>query len=121
MLSAPLLTSQAAADLLLRARACADRGELAEAEQLCQQYLSSAAPDAAVFYLQGLINDARQDVDAAVQFYRKAIYLQPDHEEALLHLAGLLTALGDVAGALRLQQRAQRGRRADADKEHVHD
>jgi len=74
-----------------------------------------------VFYLQGLINDARQDVDAAVQFYRKAIYLQPDHEEALLHLAGLLTALGDVAGALRLQQRAQRGRRADADKEHVHD
>ena len=120
VLPVPMPVLQTRADLLLRAQACADRGELAQAEELCRQYLHNATPDAAVFCLQGLINDARQDVEAAIQLYRKAIYLQPDHQEALLHLAGLLRAQGDVAGALRLQHRAERSRLAAADKEQVH-
>lgn len=95
-------------ELLMQARACADRGELSAADALCQQQLRAAGPNAAAYYLQGLINDARQDMAAALQLYRKAIYLQPDHREALLHLAGLLAAQGDADGAQRLRQRAER-------------
>ncbi|MOA45826.1 hypothetical protein D3C78_1682650 [compost metagenome] len=48
-------------------------------------------------------------LDDAQDFYRKALYLAPQHAEALAHLAALLAARGDRAGALRLQQRANRG------------
>ena len=95
-------------EMLARARACADRGELSEAEALCEQHLRAAGPSADAYYLQGLISDARQDAVSALQLYRKAVYLQPDHRDALLHLSGLLAAQGDIAGALRLQQRAER-------------
>ncbi|MFJ9449685.1 MULTISPECIES: CheR family methyltransferase [unclassified Herbaspirillum] len=98
-------------DLLAQARARADRGELAQAEALCEQ-LNAVSPNADAYHLQGLISDARQDASAAQQLYRKAIYLQPDHREALLHLAALLAAQGDDAGAQRLQERAERARKA---------
>ena len=42
-------------------------------------------------------------------YYRKTLYLEPTHAEALAHLAALLAARGDLAGARRLQQRAGRG------------
>ena len=98
-------------DLLAQARACADRGDLAQAEALCEQ-LNAVGPNADAYHLQGLISDARQDAGAAQQLYRKAIYLQPDHREALLHLAALLAAQGDAAGAQRLQERAERAQKA---------
>lgn len=107
-------------ELLLRARACADRGELAEAGTLCEQHLRAAGPNAGAYYLQGLISDARHDTGAALQLYRKAIYLQPDHREALLHLASLLAAQGDAAGARRLQQRAERAQLIPDDEEQSH-
>ena len=111
-------------DLLVQARACADRGELAQAEALCKQQLHAVGPNADAYHLQGLISDARQDAVAARQLYRKAIYLQPDHREALLHLAALLAAQGDDAGARRLQERAERAvstplKQADEERSHV--
>ena len=45
----------------------------------------------------------------AQDYYRKTLYLEPTHAEALAHLAALLAARGDLAGARRLQQRAGRG------------
>jgi len=107
-------------DLLVRARACADRGELVEAEALCEQHLRAAGSSADAYYLQALINDARQDASAALQLYRKAIYLQPDHRDALLHLSALLAAQGDVAGAQRLQQRAERAQLTQGSEEQPH-
>jgi chemotaxis protein methyltransferase WspC len=118
--TAPAQDAVIASDLLARAHACADRGDLVRAESLCQQHLRNTGPSAAVYYLQGLICDAQQDAGTALQLYRKAIYLQPDHREALLHLAALLAAQGDAAGAERLQQRAQRTRLKSGDKEQSH-
>ncbi|MCF5827386.1 chemotaxis protein CheR, partial [Pseudomonas syringae] len=45
----------------------------------------------------------------AQAFYRKALYLQPQHRESLAQLAALLAAQGDSTGARRLQERAARG------------
>ncbi|WP_293777302.1 CheR family methyltransferase [uncultured Oxalicibacterium sp.] len=103
------------AELMQQALACADRGDLATARSLCQQHEKLAGPSAAGFYLMGLLSDADHDTDNAIRLYRKAVYLEPGHVEALTHLAALLSTQGDHAGALRLQQRAQRA----AEKSHA--
>lgn len=99
---------QSAESILTRAMQYANQGELADATRLCKEYMQQNGPNAAAYYLIGLISDARQDTADAMQHYRKAIYLQPNHYEALTHLAALLAAQGDNAGALLMQQRAQR-------------
>jgi len=46
-------------------------------------------------------------VDAA-EYYRKALYLEPQHHETLVHLAFLLDGQGDKAGAKVMNDRARR-------------
>jgi chemotaxis protein methyltransferase WspC len=106
--------------LLERVRELADRGEFAHAAELCGQVLRQYDPDANAFHLMGLIHDAGGDPAAAQRCYRKALYLQPDHYEALLHLAALLQAQGDAAGARRMRQRAERAEGADKPEESAH-
>ncbi|MFL9927347.1 methyltransferase [Herbaspirillum lusitanum] len=102
-------------ELLTQAMQKADQGDLAAANELCARHAQQYGPSADAFYLMGLISDAGDDAVAAQQLYRKAIYLQPAHQEALTHLAALLRAQGDEAGARLMQQRAERaGERSHA-------
>ncbi|MFJ3260456.1 CheR family methyltransferase [Pseudomonas sp. NPDC086581] len=87
----------------------ANSGQAAEARQRCETLLAEQGPDAEVFYWLGLLADAQGQGSEAQAYYRKALYLQPDHQESLQHLAALLAAQGDAAGARRLQERAARG------------
>jgi chemotaxis protein methyltransferase WspC len=48
------------------------------------------------------------DAPLAVNELRRAIYLEPEHAEALLHLAGLLERVGADDEAARLRRRAER-------------
>ncbi|VVN95678.1 CheR family methyltransferase [Pseudomonas fluorescens] len=105
-----------AATLLANIAALANAGKSAEARAACEQYLRSHEPVAQVFYWLGLLSDVAGSVLEAQGFYRKALYLQPQHPEALMHLAILLASQGDAAGARRLQERAARSERA-ADSE----
>ncbi|MNV71246.1 putative biofilm formation methyltransferase WspC [compost metagenome] len=61
-----------------------------------------------MYYWLGLLSDTEGDAQQALIHYRKALYLEPQHPEALVHLAALLAAQGDDAGARRLQERAAR-------------
>ncbi|WP_175624396.1 MULTISPECIES: CheR family methyltransferase [Oxalobacteraceae] len=106
--ASPSVETPSSDAILARAMQCANQGELIEAARLCKEYMQQNGPNAAAHYLMGLISDARQDTNDAMQHYRKAIYLQPNHYEALTHLAALLAAQGDAAGARLMQQRAQR-------------
>ncbi|ACC74471.1 CheR family methyltransferase [Paraburkholderia phymatum] len=90
------------------ARRHADAGDFDAAERLAHQHALVHGPNVDAFYLLGLIADARGRGDAAADFYRKALYLDPAHYEALTHLAVLLDIGGDRAGAQNLVQRAQR-------------
>jgi chemotaxis protein methyltransferase WspC len=90
------------------ARRLADAGRLDEAERLAQAFVSAQGPNAEAFYLLGLIVDARGRSAEASAFYRKSLYLDPAHYEALAHLAMLLDAAGDKAAARRLMLRAER-------------
>ncbi|PBP89954.1 chemotaxis protein CheR [Pseudomonas congelans] len=112
---APIAKSVAAAGnsdvsaLLDRIAGLANEGKSAEARAACERYLQQHEPVAQVFYWLGLLSEVEGLVPQAQGFYRKALYLQPQHSESLAQLAALLAAQGDTAGARRLQDRAARG------------
>ena len=54
------------------------------------------------------ISEFQQVSVSALDYYRRAIYLEPDHYETLVHLALLLERTGDVAGARTFRRRAER-------------
>jgi chemotaxis protein methyltransferase WspC len=115
--SQPCVAMGDAAALLASIAALADEGKSAEARAACEQYLRSHEPVAQVFYWLGLLSDVAGSVLEAQGFYRKALYLEPQHPEALVHLAALLASKGDAAGARRLQERAARSERtADSER-----
>lgn len=112
----PSATPSDAATLLANIAALANEGKSAEARTACESYLRSHEPVAQVFYWLGLLSDVAGSALEAQGFYRKALYLEPQHPDALMHLAALLQSQGDTAGARRLQARAVRSERA-ADSE----
>jgi chemotaxis protein methyltransferase WspC len=95
-------------DFLVQARRHADAGELGQALAGCQAQLEQAGPSADLFSLMGVIHQARREEAEAVACFRKALYLEPNHDEALLHLMLLYQQKGDEAGAALLRRRLER-------------
>ena len=91
--------------LLANIAGLANEGKSAEAKAACDSYLRSHEPVAQVFYWLGLLSDVAGNVLEAQGFYRKALYLEPQHPEALMHLAALLQAQGDAAAEYTAQLR----------------
>ena len=86
----------------------ADVGRLDEAARACETVLRACPANAQAHYLLGLVRDAAGDTSAAATHYRKALYLEPQHEESLAHLALLLERQGDARAASLLRKRARR-------------
>jgi chemotaxis protein methyltransferase WspC len=91
-----------------QARRLANLGKLDEALKCCEQNLRSQPASAETYHLIGLLHDAAGRVRDAAEHYRKALYLDPRHSEALVHLAVALQKEGDTHGAQRLFERANR-------------
>ena len=98
--------------LLAQIAVLANEGKSTEARAACEQFLQLHDPQAQVFYWLGLLSDVQGQTSQAQGFYRKALYLEPQHSEALAQLAALLASQGDHAGAQRLQERAARNERS---------
>jgi len=86
----------------------ADRGRLGEAAEICEASLRQEGPSARAFHLLGLIRDGAGDQNRADDCYRKALYLEPDHYGALIHLALLKDKGGESKAAKVLKDRARR-------------
>jgi chemotaxis protein methyltransferase WspC len=86
----------------------ANQGRLSEALQRGEEFLRTCGPSVQAYHLMGLVHDATGMQQEAERYYRKALYLDPGHHEALVHLAFLLEKQGDAAGAQRLHRRAKR-------------
>lgn len=112
--SAPEPASVAATQtsLLDTAQTLADGGRFVEAAAACEAHLQAQGPSVRALYLSGLIHGAMGRDAQAEDHLRKALYLDPCHEEALMHLALLLETRGDAAGGRVLRLRAQRCRTA---------
>jgi chemotaxis protein methyltransferase WspC len=96
------------ADLFLKARAMADQGQLSEALELCRTFLDENPVHGDAHFLMGLIHEALDNVEMAEAFFNRAIYLNPEHAEALNHMAFIELQRGNNDGAQRLRQRARR-------------
>jgi chemotaxis protein methyltransferase WspC len=90
------------------ARQLANQGNLSEALKCCERNSRDQPASAEAFYLIGMLHDAAGQVGKAAEHYRKALYLDPQHHEALVHLAVALQKEGDARGAQRLFDRANR-------------
>jgi chemotaxis protein methyltransferase WspC len=93
---------------LKQAQALADAGALPEATDIARTYLKAHPASADAYYLLGVIADARGERSEARGFYKRALYLEPGHGEALTHLAAVLGLEGDHAGSQLLLARAER-------------
>ena len=86
----------------------ANQGRFVEAARICEEHLRQHGPSANAFHLMALVRDATGNQSDASDYYRKALYLDPNHYEALIHLAFLMEKQGNTAGALVLRNRARR-------------
>jgi chemotaxis protein methyltransferase WspC len=86
----------------------ADQGHFAEASRCCEAQLLRQGPSAQVFHVLGLVRDASGNADDAAIYYRKALYLDPGHQDALVHLALLMEKQGLKSEAQTLWNRARR-------------
>jgi chemotaxis protein methyltransferase WspC len=96
-----------ASETLEKARQLADSGRLAEAAAICEEHLREHRDSAYAYYLLGLIREAGGDI-SAVDCYRKALYLDPNHYESLLQMALLSEKNGNPEAARTFRRRAQR-------------
>ena len=103
----PARSADPAADLNEATR-LADQGHFVEAATCCEEHLRRCGPSATAFYLMGLVRDATGNHSEAATYYRKALYLDPNHYDAQIHLALLMEKQGDPAGAQVLRNRARR-------------
>jgi chemotaxis protein methyltransferase WspC len=93
---------------LALARQLGDAGDLETALAACREYLESTPDSAEGYFLLGVLHDALGDFELAARDFRKVLYLDPAHRDALLHLALKREAVGDSSGAALLRARAQR-------------
>jgi chemotaxis protein methyltransferase WspC len=87
----------------------ADAGRLKEAADICEAHLRGNQGCAQAHYLLGVVRESSGE-PGAIDCYRKALYLEPNHYESLLHMALLLHRNGDMARARAFKSRAQRVR-----------
>lgn len=94
--------------VLQTARIAANRGQLNEAIALCEIYLSQNRFSAEAYVLLGEVHQAAGNEEQAEQCFNKAIYLDPNYYEALMHLALIQEHRGELASAAIIRQRIQR-------------
>ncbi len=86
----------------------ADQGEIQTALEHCQHYLEGDRTSAPAYTLLGTLYQAQTDNSLAEKCFQKALYLDPNFDEALIHLALLKEYRGDFTGAKILKQRLQK-------------
>ncbi len=113
-LAAPTLAAPApavapaATTTLAAARRLADSGQLAEARVASENLIRERPSNADAFSLLGVVHLAAGNADAAYDAFGKALYLAPDHIEAISHMIGLCERRGYEARATALRNHLAR-------------
>lgn len=93
---------------LQQAQQLADKGNIQQAIEVCDRYLSASPSDPAAHLLRGELYQSVGDDVAAETCFEKAIYLDPQQAAALTHLMFLKEQKRDFAGAVVIRDRLQR-------------
>ena len=97
--------------LLDTARELADQGSLEEAMTLCEKVLDKNVGHVQAYFLKGLIYQALDEEENAENSLNKTIYLDPNHYDALNHLAFIAEYRGEREKATLLRRRMERIRK----------
>jgi len=89
-------------------RALADSGRLQEASMQGEELLKATPADPDLLCLLGVVCQALDRPDEAENYFRKTLYLAPEHYEALVHLGNLCAERGEVEQAALFRERAAR-------------
>ena len=65
----------------------ADRGDFEKAKNLCEKILRQDSANAEAIFLMGVLQHATGNLDSAEAAFKKTIYLEPNHYDALIYLA----------------------------------
>lgn len=93
---------------LRAARASADLGQLAAADEHCQRAIAAARAQPEPYYLLGTLCQTQGRDDAALAAFRRALYAERAFVPALVALAALHRRAGRLSRARQALQRAQR-------------
>ncbi len=91
----------------------ANAGELEKAANACEKHLQDSGPSSRWYYLLGVIRDSLGQSEEAVGLLRKALYLDPQHEESLFLLSLLAEQTGEHARAVNYRRRAHNVRQRE--------
>jgi chemotaxis protein methyltransferase WspC len=94
--------------LLAHARKLADAGKLPEAASACHEFLAQQPESAEAYFILSLLAESAARPADAETHLKRCLYLQPDHYEALCHLALLQEQGGNSSAAATLKARAAR-------------
>lgn len=95
-------------DSLEQATILANAREYARAIEVCEGYLRNSGPSPQAFHLLGMIHQAAGSLDRAEECLGRVVYLDGDHEEALLALSLLASRRGDRVASDRYRRQAER-------------
>ncbi|KEI72280.1 hypothetical protein GV64_17465 [Endozoicomonas elysicola] len=85
-----------------------DCGKLSKARESCQQLMQHSPEDTGAQFMMGIISEAEGEWDAASNYFRKVLYLNPEHHEALLHSAMVCERQGEMGKAENFRVRLSR-------------
>jgi chemotaxis protein methyltransferase WspC len=94
--------------ILAHARELADAGMLSDAEELAEKCITSDAACVEAHYLLAVTSLARGDDKDAIDRLNRVIYLDPNHNDALLHISLVMDRLGHKDQAARYRKRISR-------------
>ncbi len=98
----------AQASLLDQAAVLANQGHFDDAVAACERHLRTKGVSSPAYFLLGMICQAAGNRQRAEDAFHKTLYLDPEHDEALLALALLAERRGDVHAASGFRRRAER-------------
>ncbi|EKF00018.1 MULTISPECIES: CheR family methyltransferase [unclassified Tolypothrix] len=93
---------------LEQAQKLADAGYIESAINHCKEHLKQDSTNAKAYTLLGTLYQTKANYVEAEECFRKALYLNPNDYETLMHLALLKEHRGDLVGASIIQQRIQK-------------
>jgi len=101
--------------ILHAARQAANNGRLEEADALCGQILSLDPANTEAHYLRGVVFQAQGMMSEAQRSLEKALYLDPKHYQALVHMMLLSEQRGDQNAMANYRRRARQAAPGEAE------
>ncbi|MCK5893210.1 MAG: hypothetical protein KAG53_02115 [Endozoicomonadaceae bacterium] len=83
-------------------------GKLEQAISACRQLMRQHPESVDVQFMMGVISEQKGECALAYRYFRKVLYLQPEHHEALLHSAMVCEQQGEIVKAENLRARLNR-------------